>query len=385
MIWNDEQLAIREAARKFAAAELSPHYLEREKLGTLDRPLIRKMGQLGFLGSEFAEEYGGLGAPSVTTGLITEELARGDVNIASMMVAVSLMGTIIARGASPELAKELLPQIVAGDLLCGLGLTEPSTGSDAANIKLRARRDGDDYVISGEKTSITLAIGADAFVVMARTGKPEDRARGVTAFFVPGDAPGLSRTKAADVGGIIQGRGSLFFDDVKVPLRFRLGEEGEGFSRAMVGFDYSRAIIALFCIGAAQASLDEAWEYTTQREAFGSTLSAFQGVTFPLAEADSMLSAVRELSYHALALRDAGLPHTAEAAMVKYLGPKVAYDAIHQSLLTFGHYGCTMETPHQQRLRDVMGYQIGDGTAGIMKMIISRNRTAQGRAPRANA
>jgi cyclohexanecarboxyl-CoA dehydrogenase len=145
----------------------------------------------------------------------------------------------------------------------------------------------------------------------------------------------------------------------------------------MQGFDYSRALIALQCIGAAQASLDEAWAYTKERRAFGGPIAQFQGVTFPLVEQETLLAAVRELSYHALALRDAKLPHTAEAAMVKWLGPKTAFDAIHQALLTFGHYGFSKDTPHQQRMRDVMGLEIGDGTAGIMKLIVARERAGR--------
>jgi cyclohexanecarboxyl-CoA dehydrogenase len=142
----------------------------------------------------------------------------------------------------------------------------------------------------------------------------------------------------------------------------------------MQGFDFSRALIGLQCCGAAQASLDEAWAYTKQREAFGRPIGQFQGVTFPLAEGESQIAAIRQLSYHALALRDAGLPHTAEAAMAKSLGPKCAVEVIHQCLLTFGHYGWTKDLPHQQRMRDVMGQEIGDGTASIMKLIIARQR-----------
>jgi len=169
----------------------------------------------------------------------------------------------------------------------------------------------------------------------------------------------------------------VFFDDVRVPAANVLGEEGRGFTQVMVGFDYSRALIALQCVGAAQASLDEAWAYTKEREAFGGPIARFQGVTFPLVEGESMIAAVRQLSYHALALRDAGLTHTAEAAMVKWMGPKTAFDVIHQCLLTFGHYGWTKDLPHQQRMRDVMGLEIGDGTAGVMKLIVARERVGR--------
>ncbi|TWB87779.1 cyclohexanecarboxyl-CoA dehydrogenase [Bradyrhizobium macuxiense] len=375
MLMTDDQLAVRDLARRFAAHELRGRYQEHDKSGVLDRSIAQEMGKLGFLGCELPEEYGGSGAPSVTAGIIAEEIARGDFNVGTgILLSTSLLGTILSRSSNSELARHWVPKMVAGEAIVGLGITEPATGSDAANLKLRARIDGDDYVLRGEKTSITFATEADGFVVLARTGEAAEKARGITAIFVPGDAAGLSRTGIDDVGGRICGRGSLFFDDVRVPRRHRLGDEGKGFAQVMIGFDYSRAIIALLCIGAAQASLDDAWAYTQQRHAFGGPLSQMQGITFPLAEADAMIQSVRQLSYHVLELRDAGLPHTAEAAMVKWLGPKTAFETIHQCLLTCGHYGYSKELPHQQRLRDVMGFEIGDGTAGIMKLIVSRER-----------
>jgi cyclohexanecarboxyl-CoA dehydrogenase len=162
-----------------------------------------------------------------------------------------------------------------------------------------------------------------------------------------------------------------------VPVENRLGGENQGFTHVMRGFDFSRALIALQCVGCAQASLDEAWEYTKTRTAFNAPIASFQGVTFPLVEGESQIAAIRQLCYHAIALRDAGKPHTAEAAMVKWMGPKTAFDVIHQCLLTFGHYGWSMDMPHQQRMRDVMGLEIGDGTAGIMKLIVARERVGR--------
>jgi cyclohexanecarboxyl-CoA dehydrogenase len=199
----------------------------------------------------------------------------------------------------------------------------------------------------------------------------------VSAFFVAADSPGLSRTRFDDVGSRVVGRGSLFFDAVEVPAAQMLGAPGKGFSQVMQGFDFSRALIALQCVACAQASVDDAWAYTKERHAFGAPLAQYQGVSFPLAEAESMLAAVRALAYQTLALRDGGQPHTAEAAMCKWMGPKFAFEAIHQSLLTFGHYGWTHDTPHQQRMRDVMGLEIGDGTAQIMKLIIARERVGR--------
>ncbi len=377
MILNEDQLAIRDLARRFAKERLAPHYQAREVAGVMDRKLLREMGDLGLLGADLPEKFGGLGVPGVTAGVIAEELAYGDFNISAVPVGVSLLGAILMSSATPAIAEQWAPRMISGEVLMGICVTEPSGGSDAGNLKLRCRRDGEFYVLNGEKTSITFADCADAFIVFARTGSPESGAAGITAMIVAADTPGIARTRFNDVGSLIIGRGSVFFEDVRVPVENRLGTENQGFTHVMRGFDYSRALIALECIGCAQASLDEAWEYTKTRTAFDAPIAQYQGVTFPLVEGESLLAAVRQLSYHALALRDAGQPHTAEAAMVKWLGPKTAFDVIHQCLLTFGHYGWSKDLPHQQRMRDVMGLEIGDGTAGIMKLIVARERVGR--------
>jgi cyclohexanecarboxyl-CoA dehydrogenase len=375
---NDEQRAMQAAARRFAREQLLPGYQAREKTAAvIDRALMRRMGELGLIGVDLGERHGGLGCDSVTAGLVMEEIAYGDFNVAYVQLLGSLMGSIVEHHANAELASAWIPRIVSGQALIGLGLTEPRGGSDAANLALRAVRRGEHYVLDGEKTSISCADQCDAFVVFARTGAPEDGPRGVSAFFVAADSPGLTRTRFDDIGSRVVGRGSLFFDAVEVPAAQMLGAPGKGFSQVMQGFDFSRALIALQCVACAQASVDDAWAYTKERHAFGAPLAQYQGVSFPLAEAESMLAAVRALAYQTLALRDGGQPHTAEAAMCKWMGPKFAFDAIHQSLLTFGHYGWTHDTPHQQRMRDVMGLEIGDGTAQIMKLIIARERVGR--------
>ncbi len=379
MVLTDDQKALQASARRFARERLLPDYQKREKLGVLDRELVAEMGRLGFLGMDLPEELGGMGADAVTTGLIAEELAYGDFNVSAVPVGISLNAAILIRHAQPEIVNEWVPRMTRGEAIVAICLTEPRGGSDASNLQLRARRvtdaSGDHYIINGEKTSITFADRADAYLIFARTGTPEQGAKGVSAFFIPYDGTkGISRTHFDDVGSAIIGRGSVFFDDVRVPASQRLGDEGKGFTQVMQGFDYSRALIGLQCIGAAQASLDEAWGYAKEREAFGVPIGQFQGVSFPLAEGESQVAAVRQLCYHALALRDAGEPHTKEAAMCKWMGPRYAFDVIHQCLLTFGHYGWSKDLPHQQRLRDVMGLEIGDGTAQVMKLIIARER-----------
>ena len=376
MVLTEDQRALQETARRFARERLLPDYQKREKDGGhLDRGLVAEMGRLGLLGVDLPEEFGGLGVDAVTTGLIAEELAYGDFNVSAVPVGISLNAAILIRHAQPEVVREWVPKMTRGEAVVAICLTEPRGGSDASNLALKARKDGDHYVINGEKTSITFADRADAYLIFARTGRPEEGAKGVSAFFIPYEGTkGISRTKFDDVGSAVIGRGSVFFDDVRVPASHRLGDEGKGFTQVMQGFDYSRALIGLQCVGAAQASLDEAWAYAKEREAFGKPIGQFQGVSFPLAEGESQIEAVRQLCYHALALRDAGLPHTKEAAMCKWMGPRNAFDVIHQCLLTFGHYGWSKDLPHQQRMRDVMGLEIGDGTAAVMKLIIARER-----------
>ncbi len=370
-----EQRDIQAVARRFAAERLAPGYMAREASGRIDRDLVREMGALGLIGADLPEDCGGIGASSVTTGVVIEAVAHADINVSYVQLLGSLNGQIVARHAAPELAAHWIPRIVAGEALFALALTEPRGGSDAANLAVAARRDGGDYVLSGEKSSISMADQADAAVVFARTGGAG--ARGVSAFLVPLDLPGVSRTRFNDLGSKAVGRGSIFFDDVRIPAAWRLAEEGQGFVQVMQGFDYSRALIGLQCCATAQASLDETWAYVTERQAFGAPIAQYQGVSFPIAEGEGMIAAVRQLCYHTLALRDAGEAHTAEAAMCKWLGPKTAVDVIHQCLLTHGHYGWSLDMPHQQRLRDVMGLEIGDGTAQIMKMIVARERAGR--------
>jgi cyclohexanecarboxyl-CoA dehydrogenase len=379
--FSDEQEAIRATARRFARERLAPGYRAREIDGKIDRALIREMGELGLIGADLPEELGAPGLDSATAGIIMEEMGRGDIDVAYVQLLGSLMGSIISSHAKREVAEDIVPRICAGEIVVALGLTEPGGGSDAAHLKTKARRDGDDYILSGEKTSISMAEQADYVVVLARTDETKDGAGGVSAFLTPLDSPGISRSSFDDVGSKAVGRGSIFFDGARVPARCLIGAEGKGFAQVMQGFDYSRALIGLQCLGSAVASLEETWKYITERTAFGNPLAKYQGVTEPLAEAETFLEAARLLCYKTLWLRDNGLPHTAEAAMCKWWAPKTAFQTIHRCLLTHGHGGYSTDLPHQQRLRDVMGLQIGDGTEQIQKMIIAREKVGRVAVP----
>src|SRR6516225_1232063 len=225
MILSDDQRALQEGARRFARERLLPDYQRRERSGILDRELLLEMGRLGLMGVELPERLGGLGLDAVTTGLIAEELAYGDFNVSLIPVGTSLNAAILVKNAQPDLVERWVPRMIRGEALVAICLTEPRGGSDAANLQVRARRDGDHYVINGEKTSITFADRADAYIVFARSGEADSGAKGVSAFFIPADSPGIQRTAFDDVGSAIAGRGSVFFDDVKVPVDHRLAEE----------------------------------------------------------------------------------------------------------------------------------------------------------------
>ena len=374
---TSEQQALVDTAGRFSRERLAPGYRAREKAQRIEREVVREMGTMGFLGPELPEAVGGMGVDCVTSGLLLEQIAYGDFNVSYVNLLTSLCGQIVAQHARSPAARDWLAQVLAGEQLIAIALTEPSAGSDAARLKLRATRDGSDYILDGEKTSISMATQADVAVVFARTGREEERARGISAFLVPLGQPGITRTGFDDIGTRPVGRGSLFFDGVRVPAEMMLGAEGEGFVQVMQGFDYSRALIGIQCMGVVRASLDEAWRYTQEREAFGQRIGEFQGVTFPLAEAETYYEACRALCLRTLWLKDQGLPHTAEAAMCKWWAPKVACEIIHQCLLTHGHGGYGGDYLFGQRYRDVLGLQIGDGMANIMKNIIARHSVAR--------
>ena len=374
---TEDQQAFRETATRFARDRLAESYLTRAEGHVMDRALLREMGALGLIAPDMPEEFGGMGESAVTAGMITEAIAYADFNVSYVQLLGSLMGGMVARHASKDIASEWVPKVIAGEAVIGLGLTEPRGGSDAANLQLRAERSGNGWRLNGEKTSMSFAAQADAAVIFARTGDPAGGSRGVSAFFVDLTEKGISRTHFDDIGTKPVGRGSVFFDDVYVPDACMMAEQDRAFGTIMSGFDFSRALIGLECLGAAQASVDETWAYVQEREAFGAPLAQYQGVSFPLAEAETQLTMMRQLCYYTLGQRDEGRPHTAEAAMCKWYVPKTSCEIIHQCLILHGHYGYTTNLPHHMRYNDVLGLQIGDGTAQIQKLVIAREKAGR--------
>ena len=373
----DEDLqALAEHARRFATGRVAPGFLERDQTRVLDRALMREMGQMGFIAPELPEDCGGQGMGCLAAGVIHEEIARADLSLSYINLLASLNGQILSEHGDPAVTRPWLHKLTQGEALLAIALTEPRGGSDAANLRLRMERVGDHYVINGEKTSISAADQADAAVVFARTGSVEAGARGVSAVLVPMDVPGITRNRFDCHGQRAIGRGSIFFENVRVPVSHLLGEEGGGFVQVMQGFDYSRALIGLQVLAVARVALEETWDYVAQREAFGKPLASFQGVSHTLADFDTQVVAARLLCLQTLWLKDHGQAHSAEAAMCKWWGPKLSYDVIHACLLMFGHGGYDRGLM-EQRLRDVLGFQIGDGTSQIMKSIVARARAGR--------
>ncbi len=377
---TEELEFLAETAEKFAQKYIAPGFLERDQSRIFDRDLVKKMGEMGFIAPELPEQYGGQSMGRLAAGIIHEAIAKADLSFSYINLLASLNGQILAEHGQPEVVEPWLKKLTAGEAIFSIALTEPRGGSDAANLRLKIERDGDEYVINGEKTSISAADQADASVVFGRIGANENGAHGVTALLVPMNLPGISTTRFDCHGQRAIGRGSIFFDNVHVPVNHRLGDENKGFVQVMQGFDFSRALIGLQVLAVARVSLDEAWEYAAQREAFGQPLTAFQGVSHPLAEYETQVEAARLLCLQTLWLKDNHLPHTSEAGMCKWWGPKLAYDVIHQCLLTFGHAGYDRGVM-EQRMRDVLGFQIGDGTAQIMKTIIARHKAGRKAVP----
>lgn len=372
---NDEERLLAETVRRYATERLLPNYL-RWRTERFPRSELKELAALGALGLAVPEQHGGASATRGALGVVAEEIGRGDLNVTYFLQLAAIAAGLLGLSGDDELKQRWLPAVASGDAVVAFGLTEPGVGSDAAQLATRATRDGSDWIITGEKASITCAGQADACVVFARSGG--SGSAGISMFLVPLDDPKVERVVYDSAGASLSERGSLHFDGVRIPASHQVGEEGRGFVSAMQAFDFNRAVIALACIGAAQQSLEETMEHVKQREAFGKPLARHEGVAFEIAEHLSLVHAARLVAYQTLDLADAGLDHTTEAAMCKWLGPKQSADAIRACIVLNGWAGWGNDLPLSQRMNDVVGLEIGDGTPHIMKAVVARE--AMGRA-----
>jgi alkylation response protein AidB-like acyl-CoA dehydrogenase len=374
---SDEQQLIRETARGFCAAEITPYAAEWDRSETIDRSIVGKLAELGFLAAALPEEHGGMGLDMVSYALVVEELGRADSNVRGIVsVSNGLYGKSVARWGSDEQKARLLPPLATGEALGCYALTEPGAGSDPGGLETRAERDGDDWVISGQKIFITLGSWAANALVFARTGEPGPR--GITCFVVPADAKGFeARPIKGKLGLRAQDTAELFLDAVRVPDENRLGELGSGFKVAMSALDHGRISLGAGCVGIAQGCLDASIAYTKERKQFGRSVASFQLVQELLADIAVETEAARLLVWRAAATADRGERHTVEASYAKYFASEVAVRAANAAVQAHGGYGYIDEYPVGKYLRDARVTTLYEGTSQIQKLLIGRALTGE--------
>src|SRR4051794_31242161 len=340
-----EQELIRSSAREFAERELAPHTRDWDRAEEIDRSLVPKLADAGYLGAGWDEEYGGSGLDTLSYALVVEELGKADSSVRGIVsVNVGLVGKTIARFGTDEQKREWLPKLASGEGLGCYALTEPGCGSDAAALVTRAERDGDGWVLSGSKTFITLGSWASVALVFARTGA--DGPKGITCFLVPTDASGFaSHPIKGKLGLRAQDTSELTLDGVRVPDENRLGELDGGFRVAMSALDVGRISLAAGCVGIAQGCLDASVAYSRERSAFGRAIAGFQLVQELLAEMAVETEAARLLVWRAATLADAHVTHTLECSAAKLYASEASVRAANSAVQVFGGYGYVDEYP----------------------------------------
>jgi len=370
---NDDQLAIQEMARRFTADAITPHAARWDEEHHFPREVIKAAGELGFGAIYVSEEMGGIGLGRIESALIMEAMAYG-CPATSAFISIHNMGAwMIDSFGSDALKHRYLPEIVAMDKLVSYCLTEPGSGSDAAALKTTARLDGDHYVLNGTKQFISGGGANDYYVVMVRTGV--DGPKGVSCVLVEKDMAGVSfGAPERKLGWNASPTAQVIFDNVRVPVANRIGDEGQGFAIAMAGLDGGRLNIGACSLGGAQRCLDEAVQYTKDRRQFGKAIAEFQNTQFTLADMATDLEASRALLYLAAAKVTAGSPDkTRFSAMAKKLATDNGSSIVDRALQMFGGYGYLRDYPIERFWRDLRVHRILEGTNEVMRMIVGRD------------
>jgi alkylation response protein AidB-like acyl-CoA dehydrogenase len=374
---SDEQQLIRDTARAFCDAEIAPYAAEWDRAEAIDRSIVGKLADLGFLTAALPEAHGGMGLEMVSYALVVEEIGRADSNVRGIVsVSNGLYGKSVARWGTEEQKARLLPALAAGEELGCYALTEPGAGSDPGGLETRAERDGGDWILSGQKIFITLGSWATHALVFARTGEPGPR--GITCFVVPTDAPGFeARPIRGKLGLRAQDTAELFLDGVRVSDADRLGDLGAGFKVAMSALDHGRISLGAGCVGIAQGCLDASIAYTKERTQFGRPVASFQLVQELLADIAVETEAARLLVWRAAATADRGERHTVEASFAKYFASETAVRAANAAVQAHGGYGYVDEYPVGKYLRDARVTTLYEGTSQIQKLLIGRALTGE--------
>ncbi|KTS93232.1 acyl-CoA dehydrogenase [Pseudomonas parafulva] len=374
MLINEEQQQIADAVRSFAQERLRPFAEQWDKEHRFPREAIEEMAALGLFGMLVPEQWGGSDTGYVAYAMALEEIAAGDGACSTIMSVHNSVGCVpILRFGSEPQKRAFLTPLATGAMLGAFALTEPQAGSDASSLKTRARREGEHYVLNGSKQFITSGQNAGVVIVFAVTD-PQAGKRGISAFIVPTDAPGYQVARVEDkLGQHASDTCQIVFDNVRVPVANRLGEEGEGYKIALANLEGGRIGIAAQSVGMARAAFEVARDYAKERQSFGKPLIEHQAVAFRLADMATQVAVARQMVLHAAALRDAGQPALMEASMAKLFASEMAEKVCSHALQTLGGYGYLSDFPLERIYRDVRVCQIYEGTSDIQRMVIARN------------
>jgi len=375
---TDNQQAFIKSARAFSEGELLPHAARWDEAHIFPKQTFVEAGTLGFMAMYTPESAGGLELGRLDSSLIIEELAKGCTVTTAFLTIHNMATNMVGRYGTESLISQWCPQLISGKKLVSYCLTESGSGSDAASLTTRARRDGDDYIVNGGKIFISGAGDTDLLVVMLRTG--EEGAKGISAIAIPADSAGIHYGKnEAKMGWRAQPTRSISFEDVRVPVENLLGAEGQGFKIAMEGLDGGRINIAACSIGTAQAALEATMAYTSERKQFGQAISSFQVTQFKLSDMATELVAARQIVRLAAYKLDGGDPEaTTYCAMAKRFATDIGFKICNEALQLHGGYGYMCEYPLERYVRDTRVHQILEGTNEIMRVIIARRLMLEG-------
>jgi alkylation response protein AidB-like acyl-CoA dehydrogenase len=371
---TDEQRMIQETARDFANNEIAPAADRHNREGKFPLEIVKKLGQMGFLGMSVPEEYGGTGSGNLALVVALEEINRVCASTGvTVSVQNSLVNAPVLHWGNEDIKRRFLPKLASGEHLGAYALSEPGSGSDAAGLVTSAVKDGNDYVLNGTKNFITTGAEADIVLVLARTDTTH-KTRGITAFVIERGTKGFSVGKKEDKLGLrASSTVQLIFEDARVPATQILGDIGSGFKIAMHTLDGGRIGIAAQSVGIAQACLDASIKYAGEREAFNQPISKFQAIQFKIANMATRVEAARLLVYNAARLKDEGKPHGMEAAMAKLFGSEMANDAARDAVQIHGGAGYLEDFPVERFLRDARITEIYEGTSEIQRIVIARH------------
>jgi acyl-CoA dehydrogenase len=380
----EEQEIWRESVKEFCERKIAPRIEEVVEKERIPGDLVEDMAEFGLLAMTVSPEYGGSGADAVTTGIAAQELARCDpsCSIPVLFLVESAWAHLLDKYGTQQAKKEILPQVTKGEIFCGIATTESEVGSDLANMRTRIRKEGSRYIVSGEKNYISGVREAvewgGGHVTLARQ-TPEQGTRGMTCFFLPLTAKGVTPSFFKDIGREGISCGGFKIDDVEIPEHYLIGEENKGFYIIHEGYELARGLIGLVCVGAAEKALENGMSYTKQRSAFGKPLAKYEGIQFPLAEHYAKMQALKELTYKALWIYDREREGKATRfevskaiAMVKMIASKWSFDAINDAMNWQGAFGYSKECSEQMALRGIRSFNQAEGSIEIMKIIVAR-------------